>query len=322
MKSIILARALALLSLFLTLLAVPGSMARAADTTGQDLVAAVNALRASKGLAAYTSDSALNAYAQAQADYMASTDNLTHTRPDGSVPWGSGLKENIAYGQEMTANIAVTQVWTDALHYDPMVLPGGAVGAGVARDGDAVYFSLVVRPANVAASTLPVQTQAARVLVQAQSTQAPTATATPTATPTTSADGIITHLIVSGDTLSSIATQYGVTIAELKALNNIGDDNVIFLNTYLTIRAANTATPTAAPSATPAPVTPTLEPSPTLEAPTPTVQATVAATPQPTPSGFFAGVPGFFSKNLAGVIVGALLGLAVGFFLAQFGRRR
>lgn len=306
-----LAHALFLLAFLVTLLAAPGSTVRAADPTPQDLIAAVNALRASEGLPAYSLDASLSAYAQAQADYMASTGTLTHTRPDGSVPWASGLKENIAYGQQMTPDIAVNQVWTDALHHDPMVLPGGAVGAGVAGSGGNFYFSLVVRPSGVAAATQSSSGQVAQVV--------PTATATVAV----GADGAITHVVVTGDTLTSIAAKYGVTVDEIKRLNNIGDDNLIFLGTTLIIRAANTATPTPEPSATPSPETPTVTPTPTEMAPaTPTPTITPQPTPTATPAGFFSGVPGFFSRNLGGLIVGALLGLAVGFFVAQLGRRR
>jgi len=318
MKSKILAHTLLLLVFLVTLLALPAGAVHAADPTPQELIAAVNALRAAKGLTAYTFDSGLSSYAQAQADYMASTGTLTHTRPDGSVPWGSGLKENIAYGQQMTPDIAVNQIWTDALHYDPMVLPGGAVGAGVASSGGDIYFSLVVRPSGVAASTLPAQSP-----TQSSAGQVAQVVPTATATVAISAEGAITHLVVMGDTLTSIAAKYGVTVDEIKRLNNIGADNLIFLGTTLIIRAANTATPTPEPSATPTPETPTATLEPTKEVPatqTPTV--TPQPTPTPTPAGFFAGVPGFFSRNLGGLIVGALLGLAVGFFVAQFGRRR
>ena len=318
MKSKILAHALLLLVFLVTLLALPAGAVHAADPTPQELIAAVNALRAAKGLTAYTFDSGLSSYAQAQADYMASTGTLTHTRPDGSVPWGSGLKENIAYGQQMTPDIAVNQIWTDALHYDPMVLPGGAVGAGVASSGGDIYFSLVVRPSGVAASTQPVQSP-----TQSSAGQVAQVVPTATATVAVGADGVITHVVVTGDTLTSIAAKYGVTVDDIKRLNNIGADNLIFLGTTLIIRAANTATPTPEPSATPTPETPTATLEPTKEVPatqTPTV--TPQPTPTPTPAGFFAGVPGFFSRNLGGLIVGALLGLAVGFFVAQFGRRR
>lgn len=318
MKSKILAHALHLLVFLVTLLALPAGAVQAADPTPQELIAAVNALRAAKGLTAYTFDSGLSSYAQAQADYMASTGTLTHTRPDGSVPWGSGLKENIAYGQQMTPDIAVNQIWTDALHYDPMVLPGGAVGAGVASSGGNIYFSLVVRPSGVAASTLPAQSP-----TQSSAGQVAQVIPTATATVAVGADGAITHLVVTGDTLTSIAAKYGVTVDEIKRLNNIGDDNMIFLGTTLIIRAANTATPTPEPSATPSPVTPTATLQPTEQpAATQTPTATPEPTPTSTPAGFFAGVPGFFSRNLGGLIVGALLGLAVGFFVAQFGRRR
>jgi len=318
MKSKILAHTLLLLVFLVTLLALPAGAVHAADPTPQELIAAVNALRAAKGLTAYTFDSGLSSYAQAQADYMASTGTLTHTRPDGSVPWGSGLKENIAYGQQMTPDIAVNQIWTDALHYDPMVLPGGAVGAGVASSGGDIYFSLVVRPSGVAASTLPAQSP-----TQSSAGQVAQVVPTATATVAISAEGAITHLVVMGDTLTSIAAKYGVTVDEIKRLNNIGADNLIFLGTTLIIRAANTATPTPEPSATPTPETPTATLQPTEQpAATQTPTATPEPTPTPTPAGFFAGVPGFFSRNLGGLIVGALLGLAVGFFVAQFGRRR
>ncbi len=318
MKSKILAHALHLLVFLVTLLALPAGAVQAADPTPQELIAAVNALRAAKGLTAYTFDSGLSSYAQAQADYMASSGTLTHTRPDGSVPWGSGLKENIAYGQQMTPDIAVNQIWTDALHYDPMVLPGGAVGAGVASSGGNIYFSLVVRPSGVAASTLPAQSP-----TKSSAGQVAQVIPTATATVAVGADGAITHLVVTGDTLTSIAAKYGVTVDEIKRLNNIGDDNMIFLGTTLIIRAANTATPTPEPSATPSPVTPTATLQPTEQpAATQTPTATPEPTPTSTPAGFFAGVPGFFSRNLGGLIVGALLGLAVGFFVAQFGRRR
>lgn len=314
MKSIIFPRFLLTLAFALALFALPDGMVRAADPSAQDLISAVNGLRSGKGLPAYAIDASLSGYAQAQADYMASTGTLTHTRPDGSVPWDSGLKEDIAYGQMLTPDIAINQIWTDALHYDPMVLPDGVVGAGVARNGDSLYFSLVIRPsgANVAA-TLPAQPQPRQAL-------AAVLAATPTTSITVNADGSISYLVRSGDTLTGIAAQFGVTVIELKAWNRIGDDNIVFSNTWLVIHPASTATPTPEPSTTPAPETPTPIVSITVEAPTLTPQP--SATPIPTPAGFFAGVPGFFSKNVGGLIVGVALGLVLGLFFAQFGRRR
>lgn len=133
-------------------------------------------------------------------------------------------------------------------------------------------------------------------------------------------DGSVYHRVQKGDTLFSIARQYGVSIEELKRLNKIGDNNVVFLDTWMIIRAPNTATPTYGPSVTPTPDTPTPAPSFTAEIPTSTLPPT--PTLAPTPAGFFAGVPGFFSRNLGGVLVGLLMGLALGAYFAQFGRKR
>lgn len=148
----------------------------------------------------------------------------------------------------------------------------------------------------------------------------PALAATPTTALTVNADGSISYLVRSGDTLTGIAAQFGVTITELKAWNRIGDDGTVYSSTWLIIRGPYTATPTPQATLTPAPQTPTLEPSATPESPSATPQP--APTLTPTPAGFFAGVPGFFAKNLGGLAVGVLLGLALGFFFAQFGRRR
>src|SRR5437879_3068925 len=51
-----------------------------------DLFNRINQLRASLSLPAYTLSASLSAAAQDQAIWMATTGNVTHTRPDGSVP--------------------------------------------------------------------------------------------------------------------------------------------------------------------------------------------------------------------------------------------
>ncbi len=144
--------------------------------------------------------------------------------------------------------------------------------------------------------------------------------ATPTTSLTVNNDGSIAYLVRGGDTLTAIAAQFSVTVTELKAWNRIGDDNLVFSNTWLIVHPASTTTPTPPPSATPSPETPT--PAATATSGGQTITPPPVATPTPTPSGFFAGVPGFFSKNMGGLIVGLALGLVLGLFLAQFGRRR
>lgn len=165
----------------------------------------------------------------------------------------------------------------------------------------------------LAAPGMRISTSGAAYSAQAQAV-------TPTTSLMVNADGSISYLVRSGDTLTGIASQFAVTVTELKAWNRIGDDNLVFSNTWLIVHAGSTATPTPEPSATPAPATPTPEFSATPQAPSVTPQST--ATPIPTSAGFFGGVPGFFSKNLGGLIVGVAFGLVLGLFLAQFGRRR
>src|SRR5574341_2423242 len=67
------------------------ALARIPAYNAYDLIDAVNALRASKGLAAYQVNSILMQTAQAQAEYMSSTGNITHYGPDGSRPFQRAL---------------------------------------------------------------------------------------------------------------------------------------------------------------------------------------------------------------------------------------
>ena len=72
----------------------------------------------------------------------------------------------------------------------------------------------------------------------------------------------VIYTVQAGDTLSSIAAQYGVTVDDLAAANGINDPSLITVGQRLVIPVA-TATPdaTATPAATPTP-SPTLTPAP------------------------------------------------------------
>jgi len=62
--------------------------------------------------------------------------------------------------------------------------------------------------------------------------------ATPTVTPAVPepvATDVLVHLVRTGDTLASIARQYGITTEEIAAANNIQDPNQIFVGTILII---------------------------------------------------------------------------------------
>ncbi len=78
-------------------------------------------------------------------------------------------------------------------------------------------------------------------------------------TPTPNADGYIIHIVQSGDTLSTIAYQYGIDIAVIRQLNGMApDDDTVYLDQPLIIGIVT-------PTPTPTPVTPTPTPTKSLE---------------------------------------------------------
>jgi len=92
------------------------------------------------------------------------------------------------------------------------------------------------------------------------------------------------HEVLPGQAPWSIAVAYGITIAELAAMNNLNPDSpVIFAGQKLVIRPA--FTPTVSPTITETVVQPTRTPSPTAtERPptrTPTITVTITPTEQP-----------------------------------------
>lgn len=98
-------------------------------------------------------------------------------------------------------------------------------------------------------------------------TPGPSPTPLPTSTPRP--DGSIVHVVESGDTLSSIALEYDMSVEELRELNagTIGADNLIRTGQEIVI-----SVPSEAPTATPVPETPTA-----------TAESGEEALPSPTP---------------------------------------
>ncbi len=110
--------------------------ARAQTFTIYDLLAAVNSLRASYGLAPYEADSSLMTYAQEHSEYQASTGVSTHTHSDGNSPRTYGVTENVAAGtiQFMTLDFVIYQIWADSIHMNTMVgYESGYAGVGIAN---------------------------------------------------------------------------------------------------------------------------------------------------------------------------------------------
>ncbi len=102
-------------------------------------------------------------------------------------------------------------------------------------------------------------------------TPSPTATAAPTVPPPTPTPGLLLHTVQPGETLAGIAAAYGVSLAELIAVNHIQDPNLIQVGQVLVIPGIPAP---AAPAGSPTPLppegpTPTPVRRPTLSAPTP-----------------------------------------------------
>lgn len=108
-----------------------------------------------------------------------------------------------------------------------------------------------------AGEELTVKGQAGSVAQPAQPAQPEVQSAKPAAPITQSAQQVdvnaSTHTIKAGDTLSSIARQYGTTVDKLVALNHLNNAGMIFVGEQLTLRG-EVAQPEAQPAKPAAPV--------------------------------------------------------------------
>lgn len=251
-----------------------------------DVLAAVNALRAANGLTALETNSSLMASAQAHSEYQAFLGTWTHEGAGGSTPksraiaagYGGGatifISENVAE-ISTTAGIdfLIYTIWADAIHWNTMVNPNYThAGVGVAEANGEVFYTLDV---GYISGSPAVQSTS--------STSGPVATVQfvqPVLAATPREDGSIVHIVEYGQSLSTIAEIYNVTVDQIKALNSL-TTNTIWVGMELLIQPAYT--PSMTPTVTNTPVPPTRTPTPTrtLRPPTQTFTPTITATPTP-----------------------------------------
>lgn len=235
--------------------------------TAADLINGVNSLRQSQGLAPYTVSSYLMSFAQTHSEYMASLGTWTHVRADGTTAFDYGIKENVAMGTHMSIDYCIYTVWSDWDHWKTMVsYAGGTVGAGVAVSNNTVYYTLDVLPDD--STWIENPDDDSDPVPAAQDTTVPY---NPVVTVTPNQEGIIIHIVKYGETLSTIAQAYGVTITQI--LTNSGlalTTTAIYEGWTLIIQTATepSATPTSTPTPdpgtpTPTQVRPTMTPNPT-----------------------------------------------------------
>jgi len=264
--ALILSAALTLLSQHSARVRAQG-FAAAPQFTASDLIAEVNALRASNGLPAYSVNPILMQIAQSHAIYQAATGTTTHYSADGSRPFqralaagypvagdlsrGGFFSENIISSPGMTAAQAV-QAWTgDAPHLNTMLSPNlQDVGAGMATSGGSTYFTL---DAGLASGSPVSYTPPAGSTLGTPGPAAVSDFMLPVMKSTPLESGDVIHEVQFGQTLWSLAVEYGTTVEQIRSLNAI-DGIEIYEGQKLLI--AKLPTPTATQPAT-VTVTPT-----------------------------------------------------------------
>jgi len=241
----------------------------------------VNNLRAGNGLPALTEDSILNSTAYATAQAMAANGVCAHIGGArdriAAAGFGGGAvvfaTENMACAVSATIS-DIQQWWSDSVHMMPMNEARYThVGAGAYTGSNGTTY-YVLHAAYVgeggAASVASSEAGASAAAAEpAEPLVEPVVTATP------QEDGSIVHIVQYGQALDTIATWYGVTIAEIKLLNGMASNN-LYVGDRLIIKVAPTVTIT--PTRTVTPLQPTRTPSMTA---TPT-KPVIVNTPTPT----------------------------------------
>ena len=256
-------------------LALPKTGVRSAAPSPYDVIAAVNELRAGKGLPALEIDGSLMAAAQGQSDYLGSAYGTNfpswdqgHSGAGGTTardravaagyPLAAGMNvvENWAGGNNSTPLFDVIyDYWADDAHMSTMITADGvAVGAGVTEGDGYVYYIL-----NVAVKYGSGGSSSGGGVASTIPTTAVTAQVAPVRVATPDAEGRIIHVVKDLESLWGIAVAYETTIDQIKAVNGLKND-VIFTGQELVIQAGYTPTPS--PTATLTPRPPTRTPIP------------------------------------------------------------
>lgn len=131
---------------------------------------------------------------------------------------------------------------------------------------------------------------------------------------TPAADGKYYHTVQSGETISWIASYYGISAADLLAWNNLNASSILQLNQKLLLQV----TPPATATPTPGPATDTPTPTPVTPTATPTLSPTPTITLTPTPKPFIEMSGG--SLWVGASILGLLIGIGV--IVALMGKKK
>ena len=263
MKNAKIAILLAGLVLFLSM-SIFNSAAAQSQPTGYDLAAAVNAYRAANGYYQLSYNSLVASAAQAHAEWIVETGQGGHIGSGGSdetvrVSWtgyggGATILCDECWASGTSVDYAVYSAWSDWVHQEVMLNAWGNlytdIGGGVASQGDGRYVFILnvckvvgqeYDGTNTGSGSNPAGEGDSEALATADYSNY--IYGVTTATP--QADGTVTHTVLYGQTLASIAEAYGVTIEQLRELNGMAaTDSTIWVDQELIIQAGTGAAST------------------------------------------------------------------------------
>lgn len=238
---------------------------QASQPSGYDVVAAVNAYRATKGYYPLNPHPQVMAAAQAHAEWIVATGQGGHIGASGSdettrVSWtgyggGASIKCDECWASGRTIEDAVYNAWSDWTHQEVMLNAWGNrytdAGGGVASLGNGRYifiFDVCLVVGKSSGGSVPGATSNPQATADLSNYIFGVTKATPMA------DGRIEHVVKYGQTLLAIAEAYGTTVDSLRTLNHMAADATLIRpgETLLIQPAALTVTSQSTTTALPA----------------------------------------------------------------------
>lgn len=258
-----------------------------------ELLSRINALRAEQGLSSYSLNSALNAAAQNQAQWMVNTSRVSHVQEDGSSPKtraqangynSQWVSENIYMGSSANVDSAWNFWLNSPIHYAGLTSPNYRdIGIATAQGQGGQSFVLVFGVPGSGSTTTSSNNSSS-----SSNNQAPESA--PIAIVGYDEVGNIQYQLQAGDTLGQVLLLFGYTWDDLNALldlNQFTEADVTALDvgqivlvpppqgTYTPTPVLDpTATLTAIPSATDSPQSTAIIPTAIPQI------ATIEATPE------------------------------------------
>ncbi len=210
-----------------------------------EILALVNQVRASYGLAGLSNNAALAAAAQGHAQWMAATVIYSHTETNGSTPqtransagyvgWAS---ENIVGGTDLTPVGGVAWWQHSPVHLSNMTSSRYVeAGVGFATNGDQNFYVLLLGVPDTGAAPRNALPATSPIMV------------TPIELSPPDSDGSVKHVVQTGQTAWAIAARYGVTLADLLWLNHLSDEAFLKPGDQLIVRLGEGQTPPPTPT--------------------------------------------------------------------------